>query len=74
MYDFGLLALSSGLRFHPGRNASRKVPRLFHGWVFVVSGEPIGAVGGTVWFLKKNLNALRPSEHPPVWGEKCRNV
>ena len=25
-------------------------------------------------FLKKNLNAPRPSEHPPVWGEKCQNV
>ena len=24
--------------------------------------------------LKKNLNAPRPSEHPPVWGEKCQNV
>ena len=21
-------------------------------------------------FLKKNLNAPRPSEHPPVWGKK----
>ena len=25
-------------------------------------------------FLKKNLNAPRPSEHPPVWGKKCQNV
>ena len=24
--------------------------------------------------LKKNLNAPRPSEHPPVWGKKCQNV
>ena len=24
-------------------------------------------------FLKKNLNAPRPSEHPPVWGKKCQN-
>ena len=24
--------------------------------------------------LKKNLNAPRPSEHPPVRGEKCQNV
>ena len=30
-----------------------------------------------VWvfcFLKKNQNAPRPSEHPPVMGEKCQNV
>ena len=27
-----------------------------------------------VAFLKKNLNAPRPSEHPPVRGEKCQNV
>ena len=25
-------------------------------------------------FLKKNLNAPRPSEHPPVRGKKCQNV
>ena len=25
-------------------------------------------------FLKKNQNAPRPSEHPPVRGEKCQNV
>ena len=25
-------------------------------------------------FLKKNLDASRPSEHPPVWGKKCQNV
>ena len=25
-------------------------------------------------FLNKNLNAPRPSEHPPVRGEKCQNV
>ena len=25
-------------------------------------------------FLKKNQNAPRPSEHPPVMGEKCQNV
>ena len=24
--------------------------------------------------LKKNQNAPRPSEHPPVMGEKCQNV
>ena len=24
--------------------------------------------------LKKNQNAPRPSEHPPVKGEKCQNV
>ena len=24
--------------------------------------------------LKKNLNAPRPSEHPPVWGKKSQNV
>ena len=23
-----------------------------------------------IWFLKKNQNAPRPSEHPPVMGEK----
>ena len=26
------------------------------------------------WFLKKNQNAPRPSEHPPVRGKKCQNV
>ena len=25
-------------------------------------------------YLKKTLNVPRPSEHPPVWGEKCQNV
>ena len=25
-------------------------------------------------FLKKNQTAPRPSEHPPVMGEKCQNV
>ena len=25
-------------------------------------------------FKKNNLNAPRPSEHPPVWGGKCQNV
>ena len=25
-------------------------------------------------YLKKNLNAPRPSEHPPVRGKKCQNV
>ena len=25
-------------------------------------------------FLKKNQNAPRPSENPPVMGEKCQNV
>ena len=25
-------------------------------------------------FLKKNQNAPRPSEHPPVMGGKCQNV
>ena len=24
--------------------------------------------------LKKNLNAPRPSEHPPVRGKKCQDV
>ena len=24
--------------------------------------------------LKQNLNAPRPSEHPPVRGKKCQNV
>ena len=28
----------------------------------------------TVICLKKNQNAPRPSEHPPVMGEKCQNV
>ena len=32
-----------------------------------------GGVHCTV-FLKKNQNAPRPSEHPPVRGKKCRNV
>ena len=26
------------------------------------------------YFIKKNQNAPRPSEHPPVMGEKCQNV
>ena len=26
------------------------------------------------YFIKKNLNAPRPSEHPPVRGKKCQNV
>ena len=26
------------------------------------------------WFLKKNQNASRPSEHPPVRGKICQNV
>ena len=26
------------------------------------------------YFLKKNLNASRLSEHPPVWRRKCQNV
>ena len=25
-------------------------------------------------YLKKNLNAPRPSEHPPVWGKKCHFI
>ena len=24
--------------------------------------------------VKKNLNAPKPSEHPPVRGEKCQNI
>ena len=28
----------------------------------------------TVFFLKKNQTTPRPSEHPPVMGEKCQNV
>ena len=27
-----------------------------------------------IGFLKKNQNAPRPSEHPPVMGKKCQNV
>ena len=30
--------------------------------------------GFSLTFLKKNLNAPRPSEHPPVRGKKCQNV
>ena len=26
------------------------------------------------WCLKKNQTAPRPSEHPPVMGEKCQHV
>ena len=29
---------------------------------------------GSCCCLKKNLNAPRPSEHPPVRGKKCQNV
>ena len=31
-------------------------------------------VNSIIYFLKKNLNAPRPSEHPPVRGGKCQNV
>ena len=31
-------------------------------------------VGRLSYYLKKNLNAPRPSEHPPVRGKKCQNV
>ena len=34
-------------------------------WIF----PEAGSLG-----LKKNLNAPRPSEHPPVRGKKCQNV
>ena len=27
-----------------------------------------------ILFFKKNQNAPRPSEHPPVRGKKCQNV
>ena len=27
-----------------------------------------------VYFLKKNENARKPSEHPSVMGTKCKNV
>ena len=27
-----------------------------------------------IYYLKKNQNAPRPSEHPPVRGKKCQNV
>ena len=27
-----------------------------------------------LYFLKKKLNAPRPSEHPPVRGKKCQNA
>ena len=30
--------------------------------------------GRLLFCLKKNLNAPRPSEHPPVRGKKCQNV
>ena len=30
--------------------------------------------GPSPYYLKKNLNAPRPSEHPPVRGKKCQNV
>ena len=28
----------------------------------------------TSMYAKKNMNASRPSEHPPVRGKKCQNV
>ena len=34
----------------------------------------VGGLFGTLQCLKKNLNAPRPSEHPPVRGKKCQNV
>ena len=33
-----------------------------------------GRQRGAWCFFKKNQNAPRPSEHPPVRGEKCQNV
>ena len=48
---------------------------------FRISGLLFAVIYGDIWYrmvsrkcLKKNLNAPRPSEHPPVWGEKCQNV
>ena len=41
--------------------------------IFAVTGSGVGR-----WpqprYLKKNQNAPRPSEHPPVWRKKCQNV
>ena len=33
--------------------------------------HPLGIL---FYFLKKNQNAPRPSEHPPIMGKKCQNV
>ena len=36
--------------------------------------SPDGTIGERARSLKKNQNAPRPFEHPPVMGEKCQNV
>ena len=43
---------------------------LYHFIVFPLCME--GRV--VVYFLKKNLNASRPSEHPPVRGEMSKRL
>ena len=45
---------------------------IYKAWKGEIENELITAV--CVVFLKKNLNAPRPSEHPPVRGKKCQNV
>ena len=50
--------------------------------VLLDSANPVGKIMCAHLFphpdrnccLKKNQNAPRPSEHPPVMGEKCQNV
>ena len=59
--DFGRLDAGS----RAGFTSSRPPPRwtsIFHFSYFCTM------------CLKKNLNAPRPSEHPPVRGGKCQNV
>ena len=48
---------------------------LFFWIVFIVATidkapKKVGGTASGMWFLKKNQNAPRPSEHPPVRGEK----
>ena len=43
-----------------------------HGFILFLSDVPAWRL--IICILKKNLNAPRPSEHPPVRGKKCQNV
>ena len=46
----------------------------FDATIIVYYYYPLNYVLQVRLFLKKNLNAPRPSEHPPVRGKKCQNV
>ena len=42
--------------------------------VLLIDVCPESTMRSACAFLKKNQNAPRPSEHPPVRGKKCQNV